>query len=269
MDVEPLGVHQSLTGHPTEGCPGIALAETCRVVSDGVPLWPYHRARLRDGGCDEHVIANVEVALADAIASYGGTRTSRLRAHLEVQPTGEVSVEVERRLSSLDVVRGPLVADIPASSLGTPSSLGPCASKPADRSWWDAAAAQVRRRGAHQALICDAEGFVLDGSSASVWVVIGEEIITPPAPPAVAGVARRFLLDHAAEEGLCITIRGIRLSEIDSADEVFLTNAFGGAVAVRDRGGPMTVRVQALFAGVWPRTSTQESAGDPGEKEWV
>lgn len=38
-----------------ESAPRIALAETCRVVGDFVPLWPWHRERLVEGGCSERV----------------------------------------------------------------------------------------------------------------------------------------------------------------------------------------------------------------------
>lgn len=76
-------------------------------------------------------------------------------------------------------------------------------------------------------------------------------LVTPPAPPAVAGVARRFLLARAAGVGCSTEVRPLRANEVECASEVFLTNAFGGVVAVRGRGGPATERVRALFAGAW------------------
>jgi hypothetical protein len=234
--------------------PPIALAETCRVVGDAVPLWHYHRQRLSEGGCPDALLRAAECALADAIAAYDGERTSRLRAHLEVFPDGSSTVELDRRLSSLDVVNGPLAVPVLLAELPQPVALlhlPPHAAKPADRSWWDSAARIAHQRGAHQALIIDDAGFVVDGSSASVWIAREGVLITPPAPRAVAGVARRFVLDRARAAGLEARIRPVRAVEIDDADEVLLTNAFGGAVAVRGRGGAVTDVVRGLLGEVW------------------
>ncbi len=242
-----------MAGAP-DGTPAIALAETCRVVGGDVPLWSLHRARLSEGGCGEQLLEDVERAVAGAIAAYAGEHTSRLRAHLEVQPDGSVTVDVERRLSSLDVVNGPVVVPVRACELPTsPPVLLGCAAKPADRSWWDLAARDARRRGGHQALIVDADGLVVDGSSATVWAVIDGALVTPPAPPAIAGVARRFVIERSRDAGLEVEIRSLELKELEAADEVFLTNGFGGAVAARGRGGEITDAIRAMFSEVWPR----------------
>jgi hypothetical protein len=234
--------------------PPVALAETCRVVRDVVPLWRYHRQRLSEGGCSDALLRDVEEALAGAIDAYEGGPTTRLRAHVEVFPDGSSTVELERRLSSLDVVNGPLIAPVSLAELPgacTPLHWAPMAAKPADRSWWDTAARIARERGAHQALIVDGEGFVVDGSSANVWIVCDDVLFTPPAPPAVAGVARRFLLDRSKAVGLEARVRLIRVREIGDAHEVLLTNAFGGVVAVRGRGGAVTEAVRELFDEAW------------------
>ncbi len=238
---------------PAAHRPTIALAETCRVVGSDVPLWPLHRRRLAEGGCGEGILVEIERSLASAIAAYEGERTSRLRAHVQIWPDGRLTVEIERRLSSLDVVRGPLIAPVQAAALGPFPTPPPGGAKPADRSWWDAAALEARRAGAHQAIVLDDDGFVLDGSSASVWIVVGCRILTPPAPPAVSGVARRFVLSRAQPEGVTVAAVPVRWTDVETADEVFLTNAFGGAVAVRDRSGPLTQAVQRMFADAWPR----------------
>jgi len=254
VDVEPVGPVADVHCEAYCGLPRVALAETCRVVGTDVPLWPLHRERLFEGGCGEPLLGEIERALADAIAAYAGEHTSRLRAHLEVQADGSVMVEVVRRLSSLDIVNGPVVVPVRLRDLQVPPpALPACAAKPADRSWWDLAAREARRRGGHQAVVVDAEGFVVDGSSATVWAVIDGVLVTTPAPSAIAGVARRFVMDRAPDAGLEVEVRPLEWKAMEAADELLLTNAFGGAVAARGRGGVVTEVIRAMFAEIWPR----------------
>ncbi len=49
-------------------CPPMALRETCRVVAGSIPLWTYHRERLRRGGCGEQLLAEIERAALSAAA---------------------------------------------------------------------------------------------------------------------------------------------------------------------------------------------------------
>jgi hypothetical protein len=48
-----------------------------------------------------------------------------------------------------------------------------------------------------------------------------------------------------------VEVRPVTVQEVDDSDEVFLTNAFGGAVAARGRGGPVTAEVVRLFRELW------------------
>jgi branched-subunit amino acid aminotransferase/4-amino-4-deoxychorismate lyase len=125
------------------------------------------------------------------------------------------------------------------------------AAKPADRSWWDGAQRRARSAGGDQAIILSSHGYVLDGGTASVWAVIGNDLVTPPAPAAVAGVARAFLLDACARAGVPARVEDLEFEALDGADEIFLTNAFAGAVAVRGRGGRVFAAVAEEFAELW------------------
>jgi branched-subunit amino acid aminotransferase/4-amino-4-deoxychorismate lyase len=232
------------------GLPPVALKETCRVVAGGrVPLWPLHRERLAQGGCSARLLSEADdlVALAAAEHARRHPRTARLRLTLTVSPLGELGVQVARRLSSLDVPGDPVGVVVATDEL-PPLEHG--AAKPADRSWWDARQREARSLGGHQALIARG-GALVDGGSASIWLVDGMRLLTPLAPPAIAGVGRRFVFGEAGAAGLHAEVASLTVADLDSADEVFLTNAFGGAVPLRGRGGPVTTRVAALFARVW------------------
>jgi branched-subunit amino acid aminotransferase/4-amino-4-deoxychorismate lyase len=216
-------------------------------VDGRLPLWEYHRARLARGGCGSDLLAEADRVVAEAAASHAGVASSRLRLTLVVTPEGIAEATVQQRLSSREVPGGPTAAFVQVSS---PPWLPPGAAKPADRSWWDDAQRRARWADGHQAIIvCD--GNVVDGGTATVWAVAGGVAVTPPAPDAVAGVARAFLLDALVRAGAPARVDTLTAREFETAEEAFLTNAFGGAVAIRGRGGAVFDRVSAIFAEMW------------------
>jgi branched-subunit amino acid aminotransferase/4-amino-4-deoxychorismate lyase len=98
-----------------------------------------------------------------------------------------------------------------------------------------------------QALLALADGTVVDGATASVWVRRGDALLTPPAPPAVAGVAREAVFDLAAGCGYAASEATLTIADLDAADEVFFTNAVAGVVPVRGRGGDAARALTAAF----------------------
>ncbi|MBE0477007.1 MAG: aminotransferase class IV [Coriobacteriia bacterium] len=211
-----------------------------------VPLWPWHRERLAEGGCSEEALATVERRALEALATRARPAPGRLRLSILVTPAGEVDARLSDRLSSLDVPGGPRIALVRVEA---PPPLPRAAAKPAERAYWDDA--MRRARPAQQAVLVGPDGDVLDGGTATVWALAGGRLVTPPAPPAVAGVARRFLLENASRLGVPVVVEPLLSSALRSAEEVFLTNALGGAVPARGRGGEVASRAAALFGEVW------------------
>ncbi|NTU71517.1 MAG: hypothetical protein HGB10_06825 [Coriobacteriia bacterium] len=228
--------------------PPRALRETCRVASGTVPLWRWHRERLAAGGCGEALLERADREVAHAAAGWEDVATKRARLTLSVTPEGELTVEVAQRLSSLDVPNGPLAARVAAAD-SPPLPPGPA--KPYDRSWWDGAHRIAEAAGAHQAVIVDPDGLVVDGSTSCVWIVEGGCIIAPPAPPAIPSVSAAFIAQRAAAIGLEVRREPVSWERFEAADEAFLSNAFGGAVAIRGRGGAVFAQVRAFFDDVW------------------
>ena len=228
-----------LLGDPA---PPVALRETCRVASDGsVPLLDYHLARLTAGGCGRSVLARVRAQVAATLASRDSNREQRLA--VSVAPDGGVTCESSDRASSLAVVGLPVAVPVPVAAV---PALPPGASKPADRSAWDAAQAQAGSDA--QAVLVTADGTLIDGANASVWLRRGSELLTPPAPPAVAGVAREVVFDLAVKCGFTAAEAHLTTCDLAAADEVFFTNAYAGVVAARGRGG----EAAGLLGKGWP-----------------
>jgi branched-subunit amino acid aminotransferase/4-amino-4-deoxychorismate lyase len=227
--------------------PPIPLRETCRLVDGRVPLWEYHRGRLARGGCGATLLAEADRVASEAAASWTGPASSRVRLTVVATPDGLAEATVQQRLSSLDVPGGPVATLV---DVDAPPWLPPGAAKPTNRSWWDDAQRRAGWGGGHQAIVaCD--GSVIDGGTANVWAVTDGVVITPPAPDAVAGVARAFLLDALARAGEPARVEPLSVAAFLGADEAFLTNAFAGAVPVRGRGGPVFDRVGEIFADMW------------------
>jgi branched-subunit amino acid aminotransferase/4-amino-4-deoxychorismate lyase len=227
----------------------ISLKETCRVAHGSVPLWPWHRARLEAGGVDAAVLDEAERRVAEAAAGWADAATRRARLTLVVGVDGSVAVDVSQRLSSLDVPNGPLVARVDIDEL---PPLPQPAAKPADRTWWDAAHKRATDLGVHQAIMVDGDGLVVDGSTSAVWISReGGALVTPPAPPAIPSVSVAFIRAHAGAAGLTLRVEPVTWGQFEAAEETFLSNAFGGVVPVRGRGGPGCTAVRALLDAVW------------------
>jgi branched-subunit amino acid aminotransferase/4-amino-4-deoxychorismate lyase len=234
--------------------PPVALRETCRVATGSVPLWTYHRERLRRGGCGKPLLAEIERAALSQAAASVAAHGRRARLSVVVTPEGAIAVEVSSRQSTLEVAGGPLGARIEVGE-DVPAHGG--RAKPADRAWWDAAHAIATASGAHQAILVDTRGFVIDGSTAAVWIAENGALVTAPAPPAIASVSRAFVLDAARAAGVPARVEAISWERFEVAEEAFLTNALGGCVALRGRGGPLSDRVATWFADLWPGSSRQ------------
>jgi para-aminobenzoate synthetase/4-amino-4-deoxychorismate lyase len=74
-------------------------------------------------------------------------------------------------------------------------------------------------------LLLDGDGLVLEAAYANLWIVEGDELITPPADRRIlAGVTRADLL--AREPGA--REEAIELARLLEADDVFLTSSLSG-----------------------------------------
>jgi branched-subunit amino acid aminotransferase/4-amino-4-deoxychorismate lyase len=232
--------------------PARALRETCRVCDGRVPLWTFHRERLRAGGCGEALLAEIDrAALSSAAHSVmHGTaqRMRRGRLSVSVTPEGTVTAEVNSALSTLDVPDGPRVARIDVTDT-PPIPHQPA--KPLDRSWWDGLHDAATELGAEQAIIVGEGGCVLDGSTAAVWIVENGVVITPLADHAIPSVSVAFVSAAARNIGLEVRREPISWERFEAAEEAFLTNALGGCAPVRGRGGPICSAVWELFSDAW------------------
>ena len=116
----------------------------------------------------------------------------------------------------------------------------------------------ARRAGAYEAWLVDREGFVTEGSSTNAWIVDHEGRLSTRAlsNAILPGVTRRIILEIAAEAQLTIHQRSFVAAEARQAREAFISSATGiypvtaidGAQIGDGRPGPVTRRIQDLYA---------------------
>jgi branched-chain amino acid aminotransferase len=115
-----------------------------------------------------------------------------------------------------------------------------------------------RRSGAHEAILCAANGSIAEASSSNVFIVAKGELRTPALDVGIlAGVTRGKVLALARAEGIpCAEVTFMTQDELRAADEVFLTSAvrgilpvtrIGGAAVGGGTPGAITRRLMALY----------------------
>lgn len=83
----------------------------------------------------------------------------------------------------------------------------------------------ARAQGAAEALLEDAHGSILEGSTSNVFAVFGGTLVTPPHSAAIlAGITRARVLELARGR-LPVEERALSKTELARADEVFITSS--------------------------------------------
>ncbi|MEP6866383.1 MAG: aminotransferase class IV [Deltaproteobacteria bacterium] len=86
--------------------------------------------------------------------------------------------------------------------------------------------------GADEALRCAPDGSVVEGATSNIFILIHGIVVTPPVAGILPGITRGHVLACCGELGLSCQERGIARAELAAADEIFITSAVRGIVAV-------------------------------------
>jgi branched-chain amino acid aminotransferase len=115
---------------------------------------------------------------------------------------------------------------------------------------------RARAAGAHEALILDAEGHALEGTTSNFFLVTGGALLTAPVGQILAGITRAHVIAVAEDEGIPVRYGAICKSDIRGAQEAFLTSSLreilpvvrvDGDVIGDGAPGPVTRRLHAAF----------------------
>jgi branched-chain amino acid aminotransferase len=118
---------------------------------------------------------------------------------------------------------------------------------------------EALRDGYDEALLLDAEGYVMEGSGENVFIVRDGVIYTPDLTSALDGITRKTVMTLAAEMGLQVIEKRITRDEVYIADEAFFTGTAAEVTPIREvdgrsigRGtrGPITEGLQTKYFDV-------------------
>ncbi len=93
--------------------------------------------------------------------------------------------------------------------------------------------ARAESLGAHEALVTDAVGAVVEGATSNVFAVVDGVLITPPDACGVRpGVTRHFVLEAARRRAISIEMRALDPTTLARASEVFITSSVREVVPI-------------------------------------
>jgi branched-chain amino acid aminotransferase len=110
--------------------------------------------------------------------------------------------------------------------------------------------------GYDEALLLDAEGYVMEGSGENIFIVRDGILYTPDLTSALDGITRKTVITLADELGLKVIEKRITRDEVYIADEAFFTGTAAEVTPIREVDGrvigaggrgPVTERLQGLY----------------------
>ena len=124
---------------------------------------------------------------------------------------------------------------------------------------------EANAAGADDALMLDHRGFVAETNATNIFLVTGGVLGTPSAAACPEGITRGVVLELAAGAGIKLAVGDYSLTQLHTADELFVTGTMGGIAPVisldgRQVGdgspGPVTLRLTMLLAELTASTGT-------------
>jgi len=115
---------------------------------------------------------------------------------------------------------------------------------------------EALRDGYDEALLLDAEGYVMEGSGENIFIVREGVLYTPDLTSALDGITRKTVLSLADELGVRVVEKRITRDEVYIADEAFFTGTAAEITPIREvdgraigtgTRGPVTKRLQGLY----------------------
>jgi 4-amino-4-deoxychorismate lyase len=229
---------------------GDGLFETMRVRRSGIRLLEFHLQRLY-AGCSRLKIAGPrESSLRAELERIAATRRAGVlkliltRGHASgksrsaYRPSGEercMRIATLHPLSAAQRHTDP-EAPVRVRLCRTPVSVNPALAGLKSLNRLDSVQARSEWTDERiwEGLMGDTDGHWVCGTMSNLFVRRGSLLSTPPvARSGVAGVMRRWVMEHAAGAQLRMREREVRWRDIQNADEVFLTNAVVGIRSVR------------------------------------
>jgi len=124
---------------------------------------------------------------------------------------------------------------------------------------------EANNAGADDAVMLDHRGFVAETNATHIFLVTGGLLATPAAVACPEGINRAVVLEIAASAGIPHATGDYSLTQLYTADEMFVTGTMGGIAPVvsldgrtigTGKPGPVTLRLTGLLAELTATTGT-------------
>jgi len=233
---------------------GVGLFETIRVKEGRLLLLPLHLQRLQAG---LELLSLAAPFNEKGLRSYAGEllekngcrQSARLRLTVFQEQYGEAAFILEAMdydpfsFSGEGITIG-LYPHL-RKSFDSFSSLKTCSYLP-----YHSAAAFAAEKGWDDAIVLHQSGCIAESSRSNLFLIRDSTILTPSLQSGcVDGVMRRHLLSSMGKDGLQVIETSIEMTDLQSAEEVFLTNAIRGIQPITHFEGKeyRIVRSKQLF----------------------
>jgi branched-chain amino acid aminotransferase len=252
---------------------GLGLFETMLAMDGRLIFAARHLARLRAGhdqlGWPVEFPAVQEIAAELLVAN--GLGTGRARVRLTV--TGGSGPISDLTLGSDRLVwMSALPALVPPESFSTCISPWPrnehsplvglkCASYSENLIALD----HARRAGFDETIFLNTAGYLCEAATANVFLVKNGTLFTPSLDSGcLPGITRQLVIELAEETGIPYTVGDLDASQLEVAEEIFLTSSTIGVLPVSRLGnravlpGPITQRLRGAFSESFAIQNTHE-----------
>ena len=250
---------------------GDGLFETIAIRNSKPRFWSMHSERLQTG-CErlglpcptpEVLLSELETAIAVArieteyaaakLTVSAGSAGRGYRRDPNADPVIRISLHTATTLPAADYQNG-IITRLCTTRLGVQPLLAGI--KTLNRLEQVIARAEWDDENIFEGLLLDTDGRLICGTMSNVFIIRNSVLITPAITRCgVSGIMRRHLINVLQEEeGINIEVRDIAADELNSADEVFLSNSQFGILPVRACAslqwavGPSTRHAQNLVA---------------------
>lgn len=116
---------------------------------------------------------------------------------------------------------------------------------------------EANNGGCEEAILLNAEGYVSECTGDNIFIVKGNQLLTPPlSAGALYGITRATVIDLAREQGLTVSEPNLTRYDVFNADECFVTGSAAeivpvvkvdGRVIGTGKPGPVTAKLETAY----------------------
>lgn len=161
------------------------------------------------------LIDSAEDLSISAFLTAGVEGKPTLCVHATVIPAASVAAAFEQGVALV----------VPSTRAMSPETLSPQIKTRSRLHWHIADAEAAQKDATAKALLCDAVGNVTETATGNIFAVRHGQLSTPRRARTLHGISQSFVARLAKEQGLAVVEEDLRLDDLLSADEAYVTSS--------------------------------------------